>query len=101
MRRYWRTQGWQRTSKTLISLGVDEKLYYLYRRDDTEGIVIIREYFRLRATQTTLHHGHFATLPELERLKFVTPFLSSSESILCLFCVDLYWHPQWDFNLLC
>lgn len=39
-------------------LGVDEKLYYLYRSDDTEGIVIIKNYFRIRATQTELHHDH-------------------------------------------
>lgn len=39
-------------------LGVDEKLYYLYRSDDTEGIVIIKNYFRIRATQTELHYDH-------------------------------------------
>lgn len=39
-------------------LGVDETFYYLYRRDDTEGTVIIRGYFRIRATQTQLHYDH-------------------------------------------
>lgn len=46
-RRCWRTKGWQSTSKTLISLGMDEKLHYLCSSDDTEGIVIIRGYFRI------------------------------------------------------
>lgn len=77
---------------------------YLYRSDNTESIAVIRDYFRICATQTELCYSHsayiqpFASSLELKRLKFVTPFLSIAESILCLPCVDLYWHPQWDFN---
>lgn len=56
MRKNWRTQSWENTSKTLISLGMDEELYCLYSSDDTEGVVI-RGYFRICATLSELLHG--------------------------------------------
>lgn len=72
MRSCWRAR--HSTSKTLISLGMDEKLCYLCISDDTEGIVIIRGYFRICAPPSKLLYGQTAALLELEGLQLVTPF---------------------------
>lgn len=56
-------------------LGADETFYYLYRSDDTEGTVIIRDYFRICATQTQLHYDHTHY--------FVCYFTGHSEAEVC------------------
>lgn len=79
MRSCWRTR--HSTSKTLISLGMDEKLCYLCISDDTQGIVIIRDYFRICAPPSKLLYGQTAALLELEGLE--------NQTLICL--LEQFW----------
>lgn len=98
-RRNWRTHCWQSTSKTLLSLGMDEKLCYLYSSDDTEGIVI-RGYFRICETPSKLLNGQTLLLYwDLRGRSWLQPF-SVFHKVFSVLC-RLYWHLQWDFNYQC
>lgn len=76
-------RNWESTSKALLSLGMGEKLCYLYSTDDTESIVM-KGCLRICATPSKLLNGQALLLCcDLRGWSWLQPFLAFQK----MFCV--------------